>query len=355
MNTNSIEAKLYFDEAGYTGADLMNKEQPYFTLASVRFTDAELNKIHTDLLLGPEELHFKKRCGSEKGRESIIKLLSHTMLDNEHVKIGFANKRYCIYAQMVDVLLEEYCCWYGHDLNRSKMNICMADALYCFAVTHKNKRLIDDFEATFVDMVRNPSCDTEDFYLCLGVLMNDKETVPEFRNLLEYINTTYTVAELGLQHKDPFYLDNTYTLSFSLLQKWYNQTKEKDDVLFDYSKPIANRKAILEKLRDMPVPETQIGYDTRKFILPLPIGKIDIVDSKMYLGIQIADVIASAVVFRFANKTERMEPFRKKLEGYELLNRFDEVLDVHTIEQLKDVPQSADDINPLDFICEHID
>ena len=33
---------LYFDESGYTGSDLINPEQPYFTLASVRLTEDEI-------------------------------------------------------------------------------------------------------------------------------------------------------------------------------------------------------------------------------------------------------------------------------------------------------------------------
>ena len=32
---------LYFDESGYTGPDLTNLEQPYFTLASIRLTDVD--------------------------------------------------------------------------------------------------------------------------------------------------------------------------------------------------------------------------------------------------------------------------------------------------------------------------
>ncbi len=29
---------IYFDESGYTGADLTNEDQPYFALASVRLS-----------------------------------------------------------------------------------------------------------------------------------------------------------------------------------------------------------------------------------------------------------------------------------------------------------------------------
>ena len=33
---------LYFDESGYTGPDLINSKQPYFSLASIRMTDEEI-------------------------------------------------------------------------------------------------------------------------------------------------------------------------------------------------------------------------------------------------------------------------------------------------------------------------
>ena len=33
---------IYFDEAGYTGRDLRNAAQPYFTMASIKMTDDEL-------------------------------------------------------------------------------------------------------------------------------------------------------------------------------------------------------------------------------------------------------------------------------------------------------------------------
>lgn len=52
---------LYFDEAGYTGADLTNKIQPFFTLASVNFTKEELERIKNDIDYKSwgRELHYK--------------------------------------------------------------------------------------------------------------------------------------------------------------------------------------------------------------------------------------------------------------------------------------------------------
>lgn len=40
---------LYFDEAGYTGPDLTNVQQPYFTMASVCITDEDVELIKADI------------------------------------------------------------------------------------------------------------------------------------------------------------------------------------------------------------------------------------------------------------------------------------------------------------------
>ena len=53
---------IYFDESGYTGPDLTNREQPYFTLASIRMTNDEIACIKNDIgdNVWRKELHFKK-------------------------------------------------------------------------------------------------------------------------------------------------------------------------------------------------------------------------------------------------------------------------------------------------------
>lgn len=52
---------LYFDEAGYTGADLTNKKQQFFTLASTNLLEDEIREIKEgiDYEKWGKELHFK--------------------------------------------------------------------------------------------------------------------------------------------------------------------------------------------------------------------------------------------------------------------------------------------------------
>lgn len=108
---------IYFDEAGYTGSDLTNEDQPFFVVGSACFTDDELNRIKSDLGISDDtELHFKKLYGSRAGRVQIMSILSHPLMDNTHVKFGIADKRYCIYAQIVDTIIETFAYTLGENL-----------------------------------------------------------------------------------------------------------------------------------------------------------------------------------------------------------------------------------------------
>lgn len=61
------------DEAGFTGSDLLAKDQRYFAFASVGVSDAEaaaiIAKIRADHSITMPELKASKLLGSSRGRE----------------------------------------------------------------------------------------------------------------------------------------------------------------------------------------------------------------------------------------------------------------------------------------------
>ena len=70
---------IYFDEAGYTGSDLTNSEQPYFALASIRMTDDEIIRMKNDIgyYEWGKELHFIKMYKNFQGRAMLDKIFNH--------------------------------------------------------------------------------------------------------------------------------------------------------------------------------------------------------------------------------------------------------------------------------------
>ena len=273
----------------------------------------------------------------------------------KHIKTGIALKRFCIYAQIVDTIIETFLYSRGKDLYKNQNNNKLANFLYAFSVLHKNQELVSNFEKAFVEMLRKHSQDAVvKFYQSVDLLINDSATTDSFKELLSVIPSTIETVQDALVKNNPFYLDNTLPLFVALVEKWYTDTKAKDDIIFDNSKPIAFQKDLIEKLRDMPVDETEVGYDDRKHVFPLPIGNIQLASSTDYLGIQIADTIASAIVFILTNKNDKLQKYQQQLKGFDVFRETDVPLTPSTKEYLFKNIDTSSDVNPLDFICEHL-
>lgn len=277
---------LYFDEAGYTGPDLTNKEQPYFALASIRMTDDEVACMKKDIgyCEWGKELHFKSMYTNPHGRVMLDKIFNHPLMDDNHVLPSFAYKRYCIYANIVNILVETMYYNQGVNLYEGSKNLILANGLYYFATLHPNKDLMTEFENCFVTMVRKPSVGSvANFYRTTDKLVYNADTKDGFFEMLSEIPPTIQYIKEALTDKK-FYIDPTIPLFSVSIQEWYKRTGEKDTVLFDSSEPFYANKEFMEHLRDMDVPETVVGYGKEKHVYPLPVGNMEIVKSHEWVG-----------------------------------------------------------------------
>ena len=100
-----IYPTIFIDEAGNTGSDILNTDQPYFVLSAVHFNNKELQQIHIDIHYD-KELHFVEMKKSKKGRSTIKQILQHPLMNEEHISFEFVDKQFCIYAQIVDMTIE---------------------------------------------------------------------------------------------------------------------------------------------------------------------------------------------------------------------------------------------------------
>lgn len=205
---------IYFDEAGYTGADLTNKAHPFFTLASTNVTAEEISAIKEAIEYdsGGGELHFSRMYTNYQGRSVLDKLFAHPLMTNEHILLAFANKRYCIYARIVDILIETYFHHQGVNLYKGGQALLIANYMYYGAIVQPNQELVEGFEENFVKMIRNPSVENvADFYRITNKLRFDKDSNEMLRDMLSLIPPTIQcireISELG-----SLYLDMTVPL-----------------------------------------------------------------------------------------------------------------------------------------------
>lgn len=346
---------LYFDESGYTGPDLTNIEQPYFTLASIRMTDDEIVRMKKDIgyCEWGKELHFKSMYTNPQGRAMLEKVFNHSLMDEEHVLSSFANKRYCIYAHIVNILVETLYYNQGINLYEGAKNLILANGLYYFAILHSNKDLVAEFESNFVKMVREPSTESvASFYRATDKLMYDYKTDRGFFDMLSEIPPTIQYIKEALTNKK-FYIDLTIPLFSISIQEWHNRTGEKNDVLFDSSEPFYANKDFMERLRDMDVPETVVGYGKGKHVYPLPVGNMEIAKSHEKFGIQLADVFASALCFALTPREDKFVKYQDEIKSLPIFQNIKLNIAPSTSDFIEERMKETAKIDPLDFLCEH--
>jgi hypothetical protein len=243
----------------------------------------------------------------------------------------------------------------GINLYEGAKNLILANGLYYFALLHPNKELIAKIEGNFVTMVREPAVNSiADFYRTIDRLRINKDTDKSFCYLLSEIPPTIKYIREALSN-NKFYIDLTVPLFSASIQEWYKKTGVKEDVLFDSSEPFYANKTFLESLRDMRVPETEVGYGKGKHIYPLPVGNMDLVESHNEFGIQLADIYASALNFILTPRTDKFVKYQNELKELYIFQCIQLNIAPSTNDFIEERMKEKADIDPLEFLCNHQD
>lgn len=344
--------KVYIDEAGNTGSDINNPEQIYFVLASVHFSDVELAQIKQDINYS-KELHFIYLKKSIEGRKVIKKFLTHDLMDENHLSYQFIDKGFCVYTQITDMLIEPvFHFMLGENLYKNRGNIIMANCLYTFAENYEDKTLLNLFKTSFVSMMRKQTKDSiEEFY---GFVASMKEkTADGFENILSFIELSKNILEHVLIEDKAYCLDTTITSLGVLVNHWYNRLNQKLDIITDDSKQINTNKDLIRKLCEIKE-ENIVGYDTRKNIFPLPINNLSMVASLDSFGVQLADMVASSVAFRWNKTTPKFEKFQDEIKVFDFFKLPCYPLMPSTENDLLKVVDNSNDIDPIEYLIKNL-
>jgi hypothetical protein len=108
---------VYFDESGNTGPDLLNEDQPIFTLASVCIPQTVAKEL-VDLFQPSQfnELKFASLKKSARHMSNVLRLLQSDDVNENTVKVYAVHKRYMLTAKIVDVFYEPQFRQLGIDL-----------------------------------------------------------------------------------------------------------------------------------------------------------------------------------------------------------------------------------------------
>ena len=343
--------KIYIDEAGNTGQDLLNIDQKVFILSSNNFNDSELNELKA-IFSECNELHFVKLKKSEKGRKAIIDFLNHKLITEKNIISVVAHKEIIATGQIVDQLIEPVLFERGIDIYKYGENIAAANFIFYFGNFFWDKELYNEMLTSFIKMIRSKDKIDIDYFYKIVQQLNDSELTKE-KALINPILLSKDQIDDILENVNKFTIDITLSSFYVLCDLWFKKTNHKLDIIQDNSKQIESQKDFIEFSKTLSIEPQEIGYGIRKLIFPTQINSLQLVDSEKFSGVQISDLIASSLAFMYNNTNPKQEKFVEQIRDSKLL----QLSNYHTIWPTSEITpeelnmQSGDGENILDFLA----
>ncbi len=300
-------AEIYCDESGFTGNNLSDSKDTWFSYASVAVNhhDAEafVKHIIKKYKIQSNELKFGKLKKTNKGQKVISEVLNKF---NKQAKLIIYHKKYNVACKLFEYIFEPVLAANNSILYRLKFNQYVANLLYCFLQC--NSKPTEYLFNSFEEMMRTKDfAKLESFFNILLEHQEIEETLQDIQEVLDLIKQfcishkniiSEELSSLEDTKTGKWVLELTSTSLVSLLSDWGQQFYELE-VFCDQSKPLQEKP---EFFNAMIGNTTQISINTGEQIHPLSFNlkqPIKFINSKQYPGIQIADIFAGATKFIF--------------------------------------------------------
>lgn len=289
---------IYFDESGNTGSNLLDPNQPVFTLASCIFSNEEAQQL---LKLvdskSPHEAHFKNLRRRKSGQDGIIRLMRSKLVDTKNVKVNIFLKEFMITSKIVDILIEHMLHLIGEDLYLNGRNIALSNMLYYCLPTFCDADLVQSMYRSFVIMIREQGQEEIDNFYADVVKVKESSSSDKFKENIDLILSTKNCIHDALEGIDKTSLDPSIPAFFSHCVLWGNAYPKGFHIIHDDSHSIEKERVLFALFMDWTQSEIELGYDRRKINLPLKGKSLNFSSSEKHAQLQVSDIIASSFTY----------------------------------------------------------
>jgi hypothetical protein len=292
--------KIYFDEAGFTGNNLLDKSQPYFCyLGLISSTEIENKFLELKKSSGYTQQEVKgiNLCKSPKGQR-FLKLLWETF--NVNAKFVFHDKKFAFSAKLYEYTYESVFQDISTLLYRANFHRFIATLFYSYFITSdKTAEYYFDVFSKYIknknnngklELIEKKPSENSPFILFYNFCKNNINEIACDVDFSDYISQ--------------WLLDLTNTSLYSLLIDFAGDSNEEIFAFCDKSKPLLNQLDFINAF----VGDKRILYDDIfgfkmrfNFNLGAP---IELVESKYCVSVQITDCLVSSLYYSLLNKEE---------------------------------------------------
>jgi hypothetical protein len=301
---------IFMDESGYTGQDLVNLEQPVFTLATLHCSEDECKELKTRFFKEVKAPELKYKTLMERRQKMILEFMRELSRTPELVKIEIVHKRYILTYLLVDYIIEPAAKKDGFDLYQKGRNIGLTNSFYVGLPALAGEDFFEDLLRRFQEMMRR--LDEDSYNSFFAPILNTKYQLPleTFRQapldyLLWHIQRGYDSLgyDIVKRIKDDYIwvdmpghgpLDIGLKSSLSLMNRWSKELSENFTLVYDSCSKMASARYIWDILVDPNLPHATVGYDTSALTFPMKVKKTLLEDSTNWAGLQLVDMLVGA-------------------------------------------------------------
>jgi hypothetical protein len=299
-----MSQSIYCDEAGFTGNNLLDDQQPFFSYATVAL-DADaakgiVEKAMRDFRLAGSELKAHRLLGSNRGRQALAFVISACA---GQVRVAVYHKHYTLASKFFEhifepALAEQNSIFYHCGFHKFISNIIYFESL---VNTERAVKALEGFQklmrsrnAVHIDSIFPPSALGADY----SAVLRDIETFA----ICHRAEIAKDVAAFGENNSlYRWMLDVSVGALWNLLQSW-GEDYPSLSVYCDASHPLYEQRDYF----DIMIGRTDRAYATfegkqQPLIFNLA-ESLHFVTSQDHPGIQIADVFATTSNYIFRNR-----------------------------------------------------
>lgn len=294
---------IYCDEAGYTGYNLLEKNQPYFVYAALNIEEEQANSFIDGIrakyrLQGePKGANWIK---SNKGRDAILELFENHA---NNVRVVYYHKKYSLACKYFEYVFEPAINNNSRFFYRMQFHRFIAHLVYV-AFDNSNEKAEDLFW-TFQELLRGNNNTGLFNFLQTKQIPNDlvsmiaEFTVIHRQTILDEITTNGKV--------DYWILDLAQTALHDLLRTWSTEIGSLN-VMIDESQPLREAVAnnsLYHELNAEIRKWDPFGYGSSAINFSLK-EAVKFGKSKSERGLQMADLFASSIYWALNNPDDKL-------------------------------------------------
>ena len=293
--------KIYFDESGFTGNNLLHSHQRYFAYGSIATDDLEAKEFVAALIkkygIQGGELKGSRLVQFNKGRKAVDEIFNHF---EGRIKLSVSEKKYALACKFFEYIFEPCISdinslFYGIGFHKFIANMLYVEFLARGAGA---EQIFGDFES----LMR--SRNTEGLEAVFSS-SNHPENSPILIQIREFAQhrAEDIRAELSSLSDDgvgKWILDLTNSALFTLLANWGLEFKQVTAIC-DHSKPLQHEQSWFNAMIDRQDRQFSEVFGKEHPITFNLSGPIQFSDSKTTHGIQLADAVSAAAVYALTN------------------------------------------------------